>query len=492
MRPRSHSASSHAEETHVASQTLAAIAVLRLVTESLLHREPSQEAESARMLRALAAAEAPPAPPPGDFLQKLRRKLAQLCSSGRADTLTPKELRYAPWLLWTGTPPAATFPGLLHRLLDQAQNSTPALRRLIGAYLRDFDPRSPGIDEVAASIRRLLSRAGPRFDLWRAAQKEVHLFEPTRGPAALALRLLADENPAESLARYRLDDPITVAGKYMMAVENATCAATPYMLRNQGETGLRRVEQVVAPDGALRFPGNAGQTARAFLRAWLDGGPEPIPTLQPLIRARLLQWLGDPRLPQHRQRWVAAGEQETQFMRRWLTRASLDLFFKLIDQYALDQHWRYRHAFWLAYLGKEAITDAWLALGSQTFSAAGAIRELGAAYGRLKGGTGDQSALLLRIGPLTIGEFSHNGSLRAWLGDSPNAPRLGEPEYRSASLKRQCLPFPANPYWGRGGEATGKGLSHINSAAGYWQGSAATLIERHAGFRLTPIEWRPR
>jgi hypothetical protein len=52
-------------------------------------------------------------------------------------------------------------------------------------------------------------------------------------------------------------------------------------------------------------------------------------------------------------------------------------------------------------------------------------------------------------------------------------------------------PVSANPYWGRGGETTGKGLSHINSAAGYWQGSAAALIERHIGTRITPSEWQP-
>ena len=73
-------------------------------------------------------------------------------------------------------------------------------------------------------------------------------------------------------------------------------------------------------------------------------------------------------------------------MRRWLTRASLDLFFKLIDRHALDAQWRYRHAFWLGYLEIGAIADAWLALGSQAFNEAGAIRELGGAYGKLKGG----------------------------------------------------------------------------------------------------------
>ena len=47
-------------------------------------------------------------------------------------------------------------------------------------------------------------------------------------------------------------------------------------------------------------------------------------------------------------------------MRRWLARASLDVFFKLIEEHALEAHWRYRQAFWLAYLQKGIISDAWL------------------------------------------------------------------------------------------------------------------------------------
>ncbi len=384
----------------------------------------------------------------------MRRNLVALSRSGRIAELPRKELRYAPWLLWNGEPPAAGLPGLLPILLDQARASTSTLRRLIGAYLRDFDPQAPGIDEAAACIRRLLAGAGPRFDLWRTAQSEVHLFEPTRGPAALAARLLADEQPAETLARYKLDDPMLSVGKYLMAVEEAVRAAAPQMLRNQRQTGLERVRRVVAPSGALRFEAQAGATGRAVLRAWLDGGPEPEPALQQPVREMLLRWLGDPRL--RPQSWAGVGEQETSLMRRWLTRASLDLFFKLIDRHALDQHWRYRHAFWLTCLEKGGIADAWLALGSQTFSEAGTIRDLGGAYGRLKGGAADQSALLLRVGPLVIGEFTHNGSLRAWPADWPEAPRLGQSEYASAKAQAAVSSLPAQSLLGQRGRDDGE------------------------------------
>ena len=474
-----------------ASETRNAIQALRLVVEQLLPRKIAlpDEPESARMLRALGAMEAAPAAPPTDFLEPLRRELMAASNQGRIATLPRKSLRFAPWLLWNGDPPAASLPGLLPTLLNHAGASGATLRRLIGAYLRDFDPRAPGIEEAAACIRKLLARGEPRFAAWRMAHTEIHLFDPARGPAALASLLLDSERPDEILAHYKLDDEMLAVGGFILAVEDAVRTGAPLMLREQAEPGLQRVLGIVAPAGELRFPVRVGETGRALLKSWIDG-PEPSRSLQQPVREALLRWVGDPRL--RPQKWAALGDRETALMRRWLTRASLDLFFKLIDKHALDQHWRYRHAFWLAYLERGEIADAWLALGSQTFSEAETVRELGGAYGRLKGGTADQSALLLRIGPLIVGEFTHNGSLRAWPDDWPNAPRLGETEYSSISLKKQCLPFPPNPYWRKGGETTGKGLSHFNSSGGYWQGSAAALIESRTGLRVTPRDWRPR
>ena len=129
-------------------------------------------------------------------------------------------------------------------------------------------------------------------------------------------------------------------------------------------------------------------------------------------------------------------------MRRWLTRASLDLFFRLIDRHALDRMWIYRHAFWLAYLERGAISDAWLALGGETFNEAKTIRDLGGAYGRLRGGVDtSQSALLLRIGPLVISEFTHIGKLRAWPTEWHSAPRFGSREYGRTDFTGKCLPF---------------------------------------------------
>jgi hypothetical protein len=408
----------------------------------------------------------------------------------RLSELTSRQLRYAPWLLWNGKLPAASLPGLLTIILDRAANSRADLRRLIQAYLRDFSVSAPGVTEAAQCIRKHLANVDPRLENWRQAQREVQLFDPVKGPMSLAGRLLSEEDPEAILANYKLDDEILARGNYLLAVEDAVRARAPLLLLEHGTKALNRILKIIAPaKRELRFEARRAESARGLLGAWLTGRGEPAADLQEPVWRVLLDWLGDPRLPVNRQRWRDVGERETSLVRRWLSRASLDLFFRLIDdQDTAGTHWPYRRRFWFRYLELGAIDDAWLALGGEAYSSAKAIRELGGAYGRLLGES-KQSALLLRLGSLVIGEFTHIGKVRAWPVNGPEAPRLGRQEYSKYDLTRECLPFPVNPYRGRGGNTSGTGLSHFNSQQGYWQGSVAALIESHTGFKTAPPDW---
>src|SRR5439155_122424 len=102
--------------------------------------------------------------------------------------------------LWNGNPPLASLPALLARILAQAESSGPTLRRLIDAYLRDFSPTAPGINDAARRIRGALGASTQRFDAWRTVQREVRLFDPARGPQEVAQRLLADTSSEQVLA----------------------------------------------------------------------------------------------------------------------------------------------------------------------------------------------------------------------------------------------------------------------------------------------------
>jgi hypothetical protein len=302
------------------------------------------------------------------------------------------------------------------------------------------------------------------------------------------------ETVADILSTTGFDEPLRAVSGYIRVVQTELLSQITSALRsNRCQDRLPRLIAFLAPEGKFRFsePQSRGEIARAMLSPWLDGGAEPVGLVRDQVESFLLRELLDPRL--RPENWRAAGADATNLVRRWLARASLKAFFELIADHALDMHWKYRDAFWSALLRKDAIDDAWLALGSRVHASARAIRELNGAYARLEGaGVGsDQSILLLRVKNTIFCEWSHNGKLRAWPDNWPDAPRLNQTVYARTDVTRKGLPFPASHRFGSNGSPDGTGLSHIGSERSYWQSSAAELLGKRIGLILDPQDWAP-
>jgi hypothetical protein len=429
--------------------------------------------------------------------EALRRRLLQAAGAGRLEDLSPRECRDAAWLLWNGRPNGVEIRGVLDAVLKSANENSRTLRVLIEAWLRDFDPGKPGIAEAGRHIaRRLRSNTDLRLAAWRRASEELALFDAVRGPGKMASHLLYADDLNEALRSLGFDNQLRAASNYMRAVHLALLDDAPGLLRSRAsQAALARIIEITGPGNALRFADQRGPLASALLKAWVDGGQLPGEPIRQQVQAFLLRHLHDPRIEP--QNWTAAGEDATRVMRGWLARASLDTFFDIIREEAKNdatawRQWRYRESFWRAYLECGAIGDAWVALGSRVSWLARASADLKGAYGRLEGANSSGHAvLLMRIGPLTLAEYNHNGRLRAWPADWKTAPPLYKPQYTRDELFRECLPFPSHPD-GRGGDDSGNGLAHFNPEKDYWQISAAELIRRRAGVSLEPADWRPK
>jgi hypothetical protein len=319
------------------------------------------------------------------------------------------------------------------------------------------------------------------------------LFEPRVGPGKLSFWLLeGPESVPEILRETGFDDPLRAAGGYMRCVQGEILSLAANALRSpHGERMLSRIICFLAPGEDLRFSESRARIAHALLGPWLDGGRHPDEPIREKVQAFLLRHFGDPRLRPGK--WQSVAEDARTLVRGWLARASLRLFFGLIADHALDEHWKYREAFWTACLEQGGIEDAWLALGKQVHDGARALQELNGAYARLEGPgvAGDQSILLLKIKNIIFCEWSHNGRLRAWDSSDSSAPRLNQSSYTRQDVNKLGLAFPPNPRFGSRG-ADSSGLSHFNSERSYWQGSVAELLARRAGISLSPSDWKPR
>jgi hypothetical protein len=450
------------------------------------------------LIRSMDAPEPRAERPAKPLLELLRRRLDEIYSntSGDADR---RELRDAPWLLWDGTPRLAQRPRLLGAVRMQAAEHQRTLRNLIEAWLAGFDPTESTIVDTGRHIATvLMSRPDRRLELWRQAHKRLAFFDATRGPGALAQWLLSGpEEVSQVLAATGLNDPVRGGGGFTRTVQGQLVLAADNAIRSRwSEQAVGRAMSFLESDRTLRFPDLRGEMARGLTKPWRDQSavaPEPA---REAICDFLLRHLKDPRT--NPGNWQIVGEETTSLVRRWLVRASLDMFFGLIAQFALDERWHWRAAFWKACMDRcnsaGVPFDAWVALGPRIQQMARASTELRGAYGRISGAgvQGNHAVLLMRVGPLTLCDWSHNGSLRAWPNEWRTAPRLYKSEYERPELTVQCLPFPANPICASGGEATGKGLPHIGSDRGYWQGSAAEFLAARTGVRLTARDWQPR
>jgi hypothetical protein len=129
-------------------------------------------------------------------------------------------------------------------------------------------------------------------------------------------------------------------------------------------------------------------------------------------------------------------------MLRWLVSATLEDFFRLLEYAAKHdetaaRHWKARKAFWSRYLRAGHIHDAWVALGSVTeVEARGFLSDESRMYAKLSGSgvMPNHSVIIMRVGSLTITEWSHVGKFRVWYADNRNPPRLHKRAYKRSTL----------------------------------------------------------
>jgi hypothetical protein len=451
---------------------------------------------SHRALKELSAIDAAPAEPEPNALDQVRERLKQARTRpGGIRTASPRDIRAGVWLLWSQNEPLFTLPGLFEAILREASRRSSTRRNLIEAWIRDFNPRSPGIEEAGPALRWLVSDSQDvRLSRWEASDQQFSFFDPRSGPASFAGHILNASEPVEAiLDKGGFLDPLRSVSGYMVSVQSKLTDIVSQELRqNNGHQLLERALAFVAPGGRWRFQENKGEVAKALLSPWLRTGPVPSDTTRDQVRSFLLAQFGDPRI--RRGDWAKVGPEGVRLMLRWLAGISLKGFFELIAEHALDEHFKYRRAFWSAYLDADAIVEAQLALGKQVYNRARSIPALRHGFVRLEGQgvSPNQSIIILRIGDLVFCEWSHSGRIRAWKANSENAPRLDQQtSFVRGDVTKPCLQFPRNRF-GRGGSRDEIGLAHFNSQDSYWQESVAALIHQYGGPLLERRFWSPK
>lgn len=433
-------------------------------------------------------------PPPIEAIgQRLRAAYARAEASEYRD-VSAGEVRKLPYAYWV-LPDVALpdlHPGLVRRYwresLPAALSSGPRrakrwLTPLFFTYCASFDPDDMSFQDFARRIvPAALQGEGAFAERLVKLELEVAFFQPAAVPARLADALLTDNQPLENSFSLYLLWPGFVDTRLGDAVLEAALKLGEGHLREWGiiarllDWESRLSARIVKTPHRVQF-------ADALLRPWR--GRRPAELVKSTLTAFFVQQYGDPRIEGARSyQWRQVAPDAIAVLMNWLAGDTLKAFMRVLEQTA-DEIWRYRQKFWMAYYNAGYIEEAWLALGIQAQIYARRLQqdEPGMGFGRLDSGAApNQSVLLLKIGHLVFTEWSHNGSLRAYVDGEIGSPRLYQRSYHGTNL-REPLSMDFHEGMNQNPE-----LRHMNSQGGTWQRKARDFIRHQTGIHLKDWE----
>ena len=419
-------------------------------------------------------------PDPAD-LEAAQVAVSALVASGTPPADWPRRWeRLLPWILFAPGDAPLYANGSLRVSYASFLEQVPARRRarrltgfLLGLFL--YYPRGLPVDRWRLLLEEWVRTSDSvRLLQWREFIRDLRLLADD-APTRLALGWVHREEPAIRFVGRHFTEG---AALDRSAFHSAVAARALAEMRGSPALDLteleRRLSLVVDGRSRARFPRLRHALAEGLLLPY--GKHRPPPEILTRIRDLLIHrdHLGDPRLPRDH-RWDEIPEAKSIFL-RWLANEALDLFLQVVSETAEERHWRFRRPFWEAYLHKGLVDEAWVALGRKAAAIARRTKCAGRRYhGRLVGASQTHSVILLRIGDITIAEWSHSGTCRAWLGSSRWTPGLYEADYRADELR-------LGPDFKK---------RHHGSEAGRWQADVEHWIRRQTGARVKRSDYMP-
>lgn len=369
--------------------------------------------------------------------EALQRRVAALIAGDGVSTLSRSDLRESCRTFLHPPHAPARDLEVAKPLCDEVERlqRRSAFFALLDAYLDGFDAG----DEALLWLAKRLNTAHKRWpwrdtDPWPARIQTYELLSPSKAPGRIAAAILEGETDH----RLILDQAgLTTEGRRLGGLGAASFSAACQSVRKlKGTASLTSQDRLLdwsGTQGPLLYPKAWPEFAAALFEPWRT--VEPHREHKTRIMDRAIAHAGDPRINRPRWRPVedAAGEAYAVIL-RWLTQASVRQFFDIVSETMTDRPdmWAERRKFWTQYLDADMITAAWVAFGSDGANradraASRASDKSLSMFGRLSAGAGRSSqhaALIMRIGDLTIAEWSHNGKYNIWSAGDDRHPVL--------------------------------------------------------------------
>jgi hypothetical protein len=372
-------------------------------------------------------------PEPPD-LADVQHRVVEHATKGTTETLSRRDVKLACQSFLSGPLPPGRNRVAAEFLINAAEAGRRTLMQaLIDAYLDHFEEGDPDVARLGSRLTRIVPQWPWRPSEWWAERAMTFaIFDSSLAPRRVHRAVLDADMPIPNLLRAAgLDSASRMTGGLARAGFEAACRETATL---QGPASMDAQSRLIAWAGvagdSLAYQKAWPAYAEALMAPWNNGEPPQDHKRQ--IMSAVLAYGGDPRL--HPIKWAPLRSTGVAYntLVRWLTKASLEQFFEIVSRimHIRPDMWDDRRQFWTRYLPE--ISEAWVAFCPDGAELAETIaRQARDAsfrqFGRCATGnnrTREHAALIMKIGDLTVVDWSHNGEWNIWPAGSPSAPKL--------------------------------------------------------------------
>lgn len=328
-------------------------------------------------------------------LQVLVKKAVHMYQGSREE-FNWREIRSLPFVIFS---PEVTLPAARYILKQIDLEKTTCFRRLLFAYFRGYKPKESKTEWI-------------RTVLWKQMQKNdrrvrsIHFLQDFP-------QLLAKDGVSQMAEFFSEGDlygglqtlsfPSTLYGSNFVkaAIVNAF----------QMDIGLDAKQNLLKT--LTENPVYKGLVPKVVGPVIISVDEEGSDSAKNWLMQLVFRYMGDPR--GNNTAWLYVEEKAKEIFLHWLVKNDFAVFFHIIASTA-DSMWKYRQAFWGAYM--DEIRASRIIIGQKAKLILNQLpseekRKL-MAYDYLEGKSSDTSLLVFTIGQYTFIEVSHNGKLRVY------------------------------------------------------------------------------
>ncbi len=302
-----------------------------------------------------------PLPPPRDLLREAEARL--IAAGGDFQALTGAQRRRVPWFLWESERCWHENRQLVADFLNWAQDHwRNAPTRLWRHYLLHLDPDTYATERVAGWLREQQHRLPERL---RSFSERWSLFEPKTAIKRIAKALILGDEVIQEINALGIDQDDLLRSSFLLHVlEGVGLRLHEGQGQSEIATRLKGLLGTLGETPTYRMQGTDATRRRALkslvegLVVWADRLGEP--TIDQTLDLLYLL-IGDPRL--HPARWQGIDETTRRIVEGWLTKKTLDSFFRFMLEMQSDRPdmVEERESFWRGY--EKRISRAWLIVG---------------------------------------------------------------------------------------------------------------------------------